>query len=167
MVVPFSTIALGSTAAQAQELAAECTPPRAPVGELAPWTAPTEMTSAARVAQAGEAPVRVGQAVELGLRPVSAVRYPLAAEKVGGQGGLAEVTIETAGTYAIALGSAAWIDVIVDGKPIASTAHGHGEPCTGIRKIVEFPLPAGRHVIALSGSAEPRVRLLVALRSSR
>jgi len=150
--------------AHAQEASAECAILRAPSGELAPWTAPTAMTSAMRVAQAAEAPVRPGQAIDLGLHPIAAVRYPAAAEKVGGQGGLVEVTIEAAGTYAVALGSAAWVDVIVDGKPIPSTAHGHGELCTGIRKIVEFPLPAGRHVIALSGSAEPRIRLLVVRR---
>lgn len=153
---------LSATAAWAEEATPECAAPAAPKGELAPWSQPVPLTSANYDTQLPEAQMRVGQAVELTLHPVGAVRFPVAPGKPGGNGGLAELTIAEAGTYRVALGTGAWIDLVQDGKAVESTAHGHGEACTGIRKVVEFPLTPGRYVLAISANLDMRTQVLVA-----
>lgn len=69
--------------------------------------------------------------------------------------------IDRAGKYGIAADGKVWIDVIADGKPLASADHGHGPDCSGIRKIVWFDLAAGNYEVALSKAAGASVRLLV------
>ncbi len=150
-------------AVQAAEPAgAECAVPVEPAGELAPWRSPVDLVSASDPSQIKDSRLQMGQAAALALRPASAVRYPVGPGKPGGQGGLAEIAIGRAGTYRVALSSAAWVDVIAGGKAVASTRHGHGAPCSGIRKIVEFPLKPGLHVIAISASPDDTTRILVA-----
>ena len=67
-----------------------------------------------------------------------------------------------AGTYRVALSSGAWIDLVRDGEPVASTAHGHGPNCTGVRKMVDFPLTPGRYTLQLGANGEAEMRVLVA-----
>lgn len=153
-------LALGVVgAASAEGPAAECAAASALSGEFAPWAAPLPLAAGA---EAGGSPrLQVGKAAELALLPAEGVRFPTAPGRQGGSGGLIELTIDRAGTYRVALGSPAWVDVISGGKSRKSTAHGHGEPCSGIRKIVDFALQPGRHIIAISGNPEPRTRILV------
>ena len=68
------------------------------------------------------------------------------------------------GTYRVALGAGAWVDMLRDGKAIASTAHGHGPACSGIRKIVDFPLTPGSYVLQLAGSPDANIPVLVAMK---
>lgn len=156
-----ATVAL-VPAASAAEAPPECTAPVAPAGELASWASPAPLNSANYASQLPEAQIHPGQAIQLGLHPVGAVKFPVAPGKPGGNGGLAELTIAEAGTYRVALGTAAWIDLSQDGKAIESTTHGHGEECTGIRKIVDFPLKPGRYVLAISANLDMRTQVLVA-----
>lgn len=142
----------------------ECERTAVPAAEFAAWADPVDLTSANYASQLPDAQIGPGQAVELVLHPAGAVRYPVGPGKPGGQGGLAELTIETPGTYRVALGSPGWIDLIARGKVLVSSAHGHGAPCTGIRKIVDFVLKPGRYVVAISAAPEMRTRLLVARR---
>lgn len=137
---------------------AQCT---APADELAPWASPAPLNSANTVTQLPEAQIIAGQAIELGLHPVGAVKFPVVPGKPGGNGGLVELTIAEAGTYRVALGTGAWIDLVRDGKAVESTAHGHGSIC-GVRKLVEFPLQPGKYVLALSANLEMRSQVLVA-----
>lgn len=146
----------------AAEASSECPAPVAPTGEFAPWSQPFPLNSANAPSQLPEAQVRPGQAVTLGLHPAGTMRFPVAPRKPGGNGGLAELTVAEAGTYRVALSTAAWIDIVLNGKALESTAHGHGEPCSGIRKIVEFSLKPGRHVLAISANLDTRTRVLVA-----
>lgn len=155
-------LAAAPVAAWADELPPECPVVVKPAGELAPWASPAPLNSANYVSQLPEAQLRPGQAVELGLHPVGAVKFPVAPGKPGGNGGLAELEVSEAGTYRVALSTAAWIDVAQDGKALESTAHGHGEKCSGIRKIVEFALTPGRYVIAISANAGMQTQILVA-----
>ena len=157
-VLPFQVSAM---AAQPAAASPACAAPQPPMDEFAAWGSPVGITAAQDIAGLAAAGVKVGQAADLALHPVESVRLPVPAGRAGGNGGLVSVEIVTAGTYRVALGTAAWVDVVAEGKAVASTAHGHGAPCSGIRKIVDFPLPAGRHAIAISGNAEGRTRLLV------
>ena len=82
-----------------------------------------------------------------------------AADK-GFSGNLA-LTVPRAGTYRIALSGPAWIDVAGAAGPLPSTGHGHGEPCSGIRKIVAFALQPGTYRVSLSNSPGARLRVMV------
>ena len=64
--------------------------------------------------------------------------------------------------YRIALGSGAWIDLISNGKPVISIAHGHGPACTGIRKMVDFDLKPGHYTLQISANADQQTSLLIA-----
>ncbi|MES3081389.1 hypothetical protein [Sphingomonas faeni] len=60
--------------------------------------------------------------------------------------------VAKAGTYRVALGGAAWIDVVQSGKVLTSAAHAHGPACSPVKKMVDFVLPAGRYALQLSGA---------------
>lgn len=135
-------------------------------GPWAPWTAPT--TVAAGLTENAAPVLTPGHAVAATLVSTPQVTYALPPQKPGGpssHGGLLALRIDTAGTYRIALSSATWIDVVRDGQPVFSIAHGHGPDCTGIHKIVDFALQPGRYLVQLSASAAPTVEVLV-IRSS-
>ncbi len=59
------------------------------------------------------------------------------------------------------LGSGGWIDVLENGRAVTSSAHGHGADCSGMVKIVDFPLKAGEHILQIEGSKEDTVGILV------
>lgn len=67
-----------------------------------------------------------------------------------------------AGTYRVALGAPAWIDLLADGEPLASTGHGHGPACTGVAKTVDFRLQPGRYVLQLSGASQAETTVMAA-----
>lgn len=75
--------------------------------------------------------------------------------------GYAAVEITTPGTYRVALSDRAWIEVLKDGKAIRSTAHGHGPRCSGMRKIVDFELAKGRHLLQISGNPTATLHVMV------
>lgn len=77
------------------------------------------------------------------------------------RGGLLAFHIALGGTYRIALGGKAWIDVAQSGKPLPSAAHAHGEPCSGIAKTVDFALSPGDYVLQLTDSSAPRLSVLL------
>ena len=76
--------------------------------------------------------------------------------------GVFSFSVNKPGTYRIALGVAAWIDIVRNGRVIASTTHAHGPACSTIRKIVSFPLVTGRYQVQLSGAKETTARILIA-----
>ena len=71
-------------------------------------------------------------------------------------------TIPEAGNYAVALGAAAWIDVLEDGKALEPASFGHGPECTTMRKKVVFALKPGLHVLQVAGDGAEVVKLMVA-----
>lgn len=118
-------------------------------------TAPGSAEAAASVT--AEAPIALGRAVRAGLVPVAQVRFALPPEKAGAPetfGGLLAFDVPSGGRYRVALGAVAWIDLVRDGKALASVAHGHGPACSGIRKMVDFDLTPGRYVMQVSGAPE-------------
>jgi hypothetical protein len=152
--------------ADAQEAAAPaCTAPVAPTGELAPWTAPSQLQAARNEANASRARLPIGQAARLTLVQTPEVRYPLRPEKPGGSvsyGGLVQIDVREAGTYRLALDSAAWIDVVRDKQAVTSSAHGHGPHCTGIRKMVDFRLTPGSYILQIAANGQPQMTVLAA-----
>lgn len=112
------------------------------------------------------APVMVvGRGIDLRLAAAGSVTPPVTPKKLaeaGDTAGLALFQITRAGTYRVALGGPAWIDVVRAGKALPSTAHAHGPMCTGIRKIVDFRLRPGRYVLQLTGTQAPTIPVLIA-----
>lgn len=153
-----------SAAAQADAPAEPaCTAAVAPGGELAPWTSPQPLAAGGDARRLPA--LAVGQAAEVTLLPTLDVRYPLRPAKPGGSvsyGGLIGVDVPQNGTYRVALGTAAWIDLVRNGAAVASVAHGHGPDCTGVRKMVDFPLSAGRYVLQIGANGTPKITVLVA-----
>lgn len=131
---------------------------------FASWRAPVAQAAAAGPEERAQAHLEVGRAVEGALRPAAQMRYLQKPGKVGGEashGGLFTFDVAEAGTYRVALGAAAWVDVVGPGGTQASTAHAHGPECSGIRKMVDFALQPGRYTLQLSASAGERVTILV------
>lgn len=133
--------------------------------ELAGWTRRTPLGAAPNAREAGaNARLAVGSAVDGTLLATRTVRYALAPSKPGAStsfGGLYLFSVAEAGRYRVALGRAAWIDVVKDGKASVSTAHGHGPDCSNIRKMVDFALEPGDYLLQISGSPEGSMPLLV------
>lgn len=157
---------LATVPAFAQQMpeSAVCAAPAAPTGELAAWTSPVPLPAAGSAKQVRRSNLPVGQAATVTLRRTPEVRYPLRPEKPGGSvsyGGLIGIEVATAGTYRVALGSGAWIDLVRDGKAVVSIAHGHGPACSGIRKMVDFPLEPGRYTLQLAANGAPEIGVLV------
>jgi hypothetical protein len=162
-------IVVGAMATMAPQwaLAAEdmptCTAPGPLPAQWSAWAHPVPRDASAGLPAA---PLAIGEAVAANLLHTPAVTYPLRPEKPGGSvsyGGLLQVVVTTPGTYRVALGSPAWIDLVTGGgAAIASTAHGHGPACTGIRKIVDFVLDPGTYVLQISanGSAQSEVMVI-------
>jgi hypothetical protein len=104
-----------------------------------------------------------GRMTAVALHPTNDVAYPVQPEKPGGSaahGGIVAIALPQAGTWQVGLGAGAWIDVLQNGVTVVSTAHGHGTGC--LRKMVDFPLTAGRVTIQISGNADPSLMIMVA-----
>ena len=156
--------ALPATTAAAQSSQPACpATPAAPPAEFAGWAAPVA-AKAATVLDTVTL-VAVGQAARLELAAADKVTFAHPPEKVaepGGHAGLVALDVTKRGRYRVALGAPAWIDLVRDGAVEKSVAHGHGPVCTGIRKIVDFNLEPGRHILQLSGAPAAEVVLMVA-----
>ncbi|MBV9841512.1 MAG: hypothetical protein JOY99_08290 [Sphingomonadaceae bacterium] len=93
------------------------------------------------------------------LRAGGAAEIALIQASDAGCTGTTQLEVVTAGTYAIAMSGAGWIDVIGPRGPVASVAHAHGDICSGVAKAVDFPLQPGSYRINLSRVGGRAVRL--------
>ncbi len=133
--------------------------------ELAGWSNRAALIAAKNKAGLKKAVLSVGTAVDVRLTRTGDMRYLLRPEKPGGSvsyGGMFTLSIREAGTYRVALGSGAWIDMLKDGKSVESTNHGHGPACSDVRKMVDFPLTPGRYVLQLAANGSDSLPVMVA-----
>ncbi len=119
--------------------------------QTAPACPPVAATEGAPLATDGT--LTLGMPAQIALRP----------DGEGKHAGSASIAVVTAGTYEVSLGSAAWIDVTTADAVLASTGHGHGPACSGIRKIVRFDLQPGTYDVRLSRSESDKAQVLVSL----
>ena len=161
MVVVAAAIAAPQGAFAAEDMPV-CTAQGVLPAELAAWASPVARDAAAGVP--GTALV-LGQAARVTLLQTPSVTFPLRPEKPGGSvsfGGVLQVVVAQRGTYRVALGSPAWIDLVsATGKAVESLAHGHGPACTGIRKMVDFVLEPGAYTLQISANGSPDSEVLV------
>ena len=132
--------------------------------ELARWSSRRPIAAAGKASDVRAATLEIGGAADATLRSTGDVRYVTPPERPGGSeshGGLFTFSVDRAGTYRVALGAGAWIDVVQDRTPITSSAHGHGPECSGIRKMVDFPLTPGRYLLQIAGSQQATLPLMI------
>ncbi len=117
-----------------------------------------ERPDTASGAMAGAAPVAVTLTLGTGVTLPAPSDKPTDPAKFAGY-----VTLPApkAGDYLVSLSSEAWIDVIQDGKPVASTGHSGDPNCPGLRKSVRFTLSAKPVTIQISNGPDARVLLSV------
>lgn len=147
--------------------AAECAAPAQLPVELASWAAPLPFVAATNGETLSAAALLPGRAVTAKLASTPEIVYPIRPEKPSGSvshGGLFEFDVPSEGRYRVALGSAAWIDLLDGNQPVASVAHGHGPACSGIRKMVDFALHAGHYRLQVAGNGTPELTLMVTRR---
>lgn len=129
--------------------------------ELAAWGEQTPVS--AGVKPGDGATVEVGKAALVSLHPAKHLEFTASGKPPAeANGGTLALAIAKAGTYRVALGGGAWIDLVHDGKPVAAKAHAHGPKCSGVAKMVDFTLSPGNYTVQLSRSSADTVALLVA-----
>lgn len=80
----------------------------------------------------------------------------------GASAGLVRLKPSAAGGYRVSLSRGIWIDVIADGKTIASTDFGGAPGCETPRKVVLYQLPANTELLLqFSGAADADVRVAI------
>ena len=161
LALMMTPLAVSAATAPAPPSAAPCPAGGAalPAG-FAGWGDPVSVTAGTRAGDG--ATLAIGTAAKVSLHPARHLTLvPGGRSGDRGQGGTLTLPIEAEGTYRVALSDAAWIDLAIDGKAVATSAHEHGPACTGIRKIVQFRLTPGTYVVQLSGNPTDAVTLMV------
>lgn len=132
---------------------------------LKDWNRAAAMDTAGGETDVFHAKLTLGHGYEVTLKKKADVIFAVEPEKPGGSvsySGLFAFDAPEAGNYVIALGTAAWIDVVEDGKALEPLSFGHGPACTTIRKMVVYGLKPGRHLLQIAGNGGPSAKLLVA-----
>jgi len=127
------------------------------------WNGKTAIATSADVASA--ATLQLGKGYEAALKKKGDVAFAVEPEKPGGSvsySGVFVFDVIEPGNYAVAMSTAAWIDVVEDGKALEPLSFGHGPQCTTIRKKVVYPMKAGRHILQIAGNGAETARVLVA-----
>jgi len=165
-------LAMSGVPAAAQNMAAM--PQAAPVcprdaepipATLAAWSDKKPLMSATDEASLGKTVLAPGVAVDLALADTPAVTYIVRPSHPGGSvshGGMLSFTVDSAGTYRVAIGAGAWLDVVKDKISLESVGHGHGPNCSGIRKMVDFALQPGGYVLQIAGNGDAHIPILIA-----
>lgn len=132
--------------------------------ELQGWASPAKGTALADTTDLNAAVLTPAKALRATLHHTGDVTYALRPSEPGGKvswGGMVAFDAPAAGTYRVIVGVRAWLDVVHGGKALDSVHHQHGPACSGIGKMVDFSLPAGRSIIQLSGSGKPEAEIMV------
>ncbi|MCQ9155264.1 hypothetical protein [Acidomonas methanolica] len=111
-----------------------------------------------------QATLPLGRAMTLHLPDIGTVHFivpPGGKGSHGPYGGMIGIDVPSGATYRVMLSGRAWIDMVQDRADLPSSAHQHGPDCTGIAKIVSFPLHAGWHVLQISGAPDPTITVMM------
>lgn len=154
-------IALG-LAAQAQPATACPAKPVELPADLAGWRVQRPVAAAA--SPSGAPVLTLGEGARASLHAADQVVFAISPARrgPGAHGGVFLFDAPRAGRYRVALETPGWVEVVREGRAVASTAHGHGPPCSGIRKLVDFDLRPGRHLLQVAGAPNASVTVLVA-----
>ncbi|MDZ7895202.1 MAG: hypothetical protein U5M50_09755 [Sphingobium sp.] len=158
-------IMLAALPTQAQQpSAARCEAPAILPKGFESWQAPVPLAAASGTADVAGAAIAPGVSARLTLKANAALQLAAPPGKpatTDSFGGMMRFHVDRAGTWQVALGGPAWLDIVQDGVVAPSVAHGHGPDCTGIRKIVSYTLQPGDYVLQLVGSGTPEMTALL------
>lgn len=135
--------------------------PATPAAPPAGWAAHRAVAATAT----GTAPLTPGQGTRATLLPAASVRLPAPPHRpaaAGTHSGVFAFDVARPGRYRVSLGAGAWVDVVANGRALASVAHGHGPACSPVKKMVDFDLKPGRYLLQVAGNATATLDLLVA-----
>ncbi len=104
--------------------------------------------------------------IALELQPHDATPYKLPPGRppkiANSSGGFVVISnVPKAGPYQITVSAEGWIDVIQDGKALASAAHSGRRDCPDVRKSVRFDLQSGAVTIQVSGVESKLIKLAI------
>lgn len=129
--------------------------------ELAGWSPQTLVSATAQ----GDGVLAIGRGATAALRPSAKVRLATPAghpPAAGTASGVFAFVAPSAGRYRVALGAAAWVDVVRAGQALPSVAHAHGPACSPVRKMVDYDLQPGRYLLQVVGSPTAELPLMIA-----
>jgi hypothetical protein len=165
LAVLFVTLGLASQASAPALAAGPCEEFTWNVSRERSLFAETPVQLAAGRDAASAPPITPERLYQLTLAPQTDVHLavPAGHKPRGGDtwSGLLRLPISQAGVYRVSLSEGDWIDVIRDGKEIASEDHQGRPGCSAPHKLVQFRLPSGEILIQLSGASSPTVKLTV------
>ncbi|WP_257167790.1 hypothetical protein [Bradyrhizobium sp. SRS-191] len=103
--------------------------------------------------------------VLLTLRPLAEAKLPTPPERAPKDGSFAGVTRLTAapraGIYTVSLSTAAWIDLVQDGRILKPIAFSGATDCDGIRKTVKYELAAQPFTLQISGAPQAEISIAI------
>lgn len=114
-----------------------------------------------------EVPPRLslGTAASVVLAGQSGVEFVAAPGRVtldeGGYAGIVAVMVPKDGRYRVSLTNGSWIDVIAGKTVLESAAFAGRAACRPLRKLVEYELEAGRHLMQISGATDETIGVVV------
>ncbi|CAN5341703.1 hypothetical protein BH10PSE15_BH10PSE15_12050 [soil metagenome] len=132
---------------------------------LAAWAVKQPLVAATDATTLARTVVTPGVAYDLSLAETPAVTYAVPPQHPGApvsRGGMVGFMVASAGTYRVAIGAGAWLDLVRGTTPLPSVAHGHGPNCSGIRKMVDFALQPGTYALQIVGNATASIPMLIA-----
>jgi hypothetical protein len=107
----------------------------------------------------------VGRLYDLSLGPQAQVHYSPAPGKKsaadGAYGGIARVHIGEAGLYRVSLDVPVWVDLVDDGKLVATDDYTGQQGCSAPHKVVQFDLRSADLLLQFSGAAGTHVHLTI------
>lgn len=107
----------------------------------------------------------LGKAASVVLAAQAGVEFVAAPGRVtldeGGYAGIVAVMVPKDGRYRVSLTNGSWIDVIAGKTVLESAAFAGRAECRPLRKLVEYELEAGRHLMQISGATDETIGVVV------
>ena len=130
-----------------------------------PWTSWMQSGNAAAGAVPSSAPrLALGRPLLAVLRPAVQVQFPATAtmERPKSFGGLFTLALKNPARVGVALSESGRVDIVTESIPAAMVEQGDGPECSGIRQIVWFDLPEGRHIVQIYDVSVREIRVMAA-----
>lgn len=128
------------------------------------WSNPSPLNAATQAGTLSASRLTLGHAATIRLAHTPDVHFVERPAEPGGSvsfSGMVAFEAPKDGTYRVMLPNKTWIDVLQGTVQASSTHHQHGPDCSGIRKMVDFPLKSGTYTLQLAGSGQQDIPVMV------
>ncbi|PZA13573.1 hypothetical protein DNX69_04225 [Rhodopseudomonas palustris] len=103
--------------------------------------------------------------IVLSLKPAADASLPKPPERSSAPGRFAGFIrikqVSEAGTYTVALSTAAWVDAVQGDQPLKPSGFRGATNCDGVRKLVRYQLSAGELLLQISGVSAETIALTI------